>query len=68
MKQSPEEPVQAPASDVAMTVSALVQMLVDAGIQPGKIKASLKKSAKPGNLVALEECLVGLPRSFARRS
>jgi hypothetical protein len=64
VKQTPEKPDTA-QPDVGSTVAALVQMLVDAGIQPGKIKASLTKAAKPGNLVALEECLVTLPRAFA---
>ena len=65
MKQPPEKVGQPLASDIAMTVNALAQMLADAGIQPHKIKASLTKSAKPNNLVALEECLGTLPRRFA---
>jgi hypothetical protein len=65
VKQTPEKQGQTQPADVGSTVAALVQMLVDAGIQPGKIKASLTKSAKPGNLLALEECLVTLPRAFA---
>ncbi|GGD16452.1 hypothetical protein [Aureimonas glaciei] len=64
MKQTPEKPEIAKA-DVVSTVAALVQMLADAGIQPGKIKASLTKAAKPGNLIALEACLVTLPRAYA---
>lgn len=65
MNQTPEKRSQAQQSDDMSTVAALVRMLVDAGIQPNKIKASLTKAAKPGNLIALEECLVTLPRAFA---
>ncbi|BDA85333.1 hypothetical protein Sa4125_28750 [Aureimonas sp. SA4125] len=65
MTQLPEREHQNDQDDVHVTVGALVQMLINAGIQPGKIKGSLTKSAKPSGLVALEECLATMPRTVA---